>query len=233
MPISPWLVPSLLLATLGACLDAAPDDPAADSALTERSSFFVLDEGHIDAVDAAFEDGELAISIHDETVEPDVERDPDDVLLVVKSSAKVQVPDDRFGFLGPAGTDVWILPENELDAAAAGLLFAGLSTEEIALGAFTGDTVQIRFKHVSGPNGFSLFESPPDDTTPPVVLVDSENGLPDDVALPAGIHKHANWAFEAPGVYYVKVAVRGRLAGVAGNPWITSPSATLRFLVRP
>lgn len=196
------------------------------------SPLHTIDQGHIDAVDAAFEDGALGITIHDETVDPDVERDPADVLLVVKPSAKLQVPDDRFGFLGPAGTTVWILPENELDAAAAELLFAGLSSEEIELGTFVGDTVEIRFKQVIGPDGFSLFESPPDDTTPPVVLVDSENGLPDAVALPAGTHRHANWAFEAAGTYFIKVDVRGRLAGVAGTPWVTSSTATLRFRVR-
>ena len=66
-----------------------------------------------------------------------------------------------------------------------------------------------------------------------MVLVDSEDGLPDAVALPPGTHKHANWAFEAPGPYLIKVDVRGRLAGVAGAPWVTSSTASLKVVVLP
>ncbi|MGN6107629.1 MAG: choice-of-anchor M domain-containing protein, partial [Kofleriaceae bacterium] len=197
------------------------------------SPFYVLDEGHIDVVDAAYEDGELGISIHDETVVPDVERDPAHVLLVVKPAAKWQVPDARFAFLGAPGSTVWLLPEGQLEAEAAAILWPGLATAEIEPGTFVDDRVEIRFKHVISAGGFSLFESPQDEQTPPTVLVDSDDGLPDTVAMPVGTHKHANWAFESPGVYLVKVDVRGRLAGVAGNPWTTSSTAILKFVVLP
>jgi surface-anchored protein len=197
------------------------------------SSYYVLDEGHIDPVDVAYEDGALGISIHDETVEPDVERDPATTIMVVKAAAKVAVPDARFAFLGPVGTTVWILPQGQLDAEAAGILWPGLAADEVEPGTFVGDTVAVRFKQVIGPNGLSIFESPSDETTPPLVLVDSEDGLPDAVDLSAGTHRHANWAFEAAGPYVVKVDVRGRLAGVAGNPWVTSSTAALKFVVLP
>ncbi len=199
----------------------------------ERRPLVVLSEGHADAVDAAFEDGELGITIHDETVDPDVERDPANVILAVKPSAKLLVPDARFSFLGPVGATVWVLPQDQLDAESLGVLFLGLSSEEIEPGTFVDDTVDIRFRDVRGPNGFSLFESPEDESTPPPVLVDSEDGLPDTVALPSGTHRHANWAFEAAGIYRVKVDVRGRLAGVAGQPLVSSPRATLTFAVLP
>ncbi|MFD0855559.1 hypothetical protein ACFQ07_25180, partial [Actinomadura adrarensis] len=43
----------------------------------------VLESGHVDAIDIEYEDGELEVHVHDETVEPDVAREPDDVLFRV------------------------------------------------------------------------------------------------------------------------------------------------------
>jgi surface-anchored protein len=197
------------------------------------SDWYYLDEGHVDIVDLAYEEEELEIHIHDESVDPDVERDPAHTLLVVKSSAKVQVPDSRYSFIGPNGATFWLLPESQFDAEAADVLWSGVSTEEIEEGIFLNDSAQIRFKEVLGPNGFSMFLTPADGVSPPTVVVDSENGLPDTITLPVGLHRHYNWAFESAGVYLVKVEGRGRLDGVPGNPWVTSAPAILKFIVLP
>jgi surface-anchored protein len=197
------------------------------------SSWYVLDEGHIDAIDVAYEDDELGLSIHDESVDPDVERDPAETILVVKSSAKTQVPDERFAFLGPVGSNVWILPEGQPEAEAAGILWPGIATAEVEASVFVGDAIDIRFLGMVGPNGFSLFESPDDELSNPNVLVDSENGLPDTLTTPVGIHRHANWAFESPGLYLLRVQARGRLAELPGNPWVSSEDAVLKFIVLP
>lgn len=197
------------------------------------SSWYVLTEGHIDAIDVAYEDEALGISIHDESVDPDVERDPAKTILVAKSSSKWQVPDSRFAFLGPVGTDVWLLPQGQPEAVAADILWPGLATEEVDAGIFLNDEVDVRVRSVIGPNGFSMFESPEDEVAAPLVLVDSENGLPDTITTSVGIHRHMNWAFEAPGIYLVKVQARGRLSEVAGNPWVNSPNVTLTFVVLP
>lgn len=194
---------------------------------------FLLDQGHVDAIDAEFEDGALGLSVHDESAVPDVERDPASVIFVVKSAAKIQLPDERFAFLGPVGATVWLLPQDQLDAEAAGVLFLGLSSEEIEPGIFVGDSLDVRFRHILGPNGLSLFESPEDETSPPHILVDSEDNEPDIVALPASTHKHANWAFESAGIYAITVDVTGRLAGIPGEPRITSSKALLKFVVLP
>lgn len=201
--------------------------------LLPGSSWYVLDEGHIDAIDVAYEDNELGIAIHDETVDPDVERDPAKTILVVKSSARVQVPDERFAFLGPPGRDVWILPEGQPEAEAAGLLWAGIASAEIEAGVFVNDSVDVVFQQVIGADGLSLFESPADELSSPVVLVDSEDGLPDALSQPVGIHRHANWAFEAPGVYLLRVQARGRLAELPGEPWVESAMTWLKFVVVP
>jgi surface-anchored protein len=196
------------------------------------STFWVIDEGHIDPIDAAFEDGALSLSIHDESTVPDVEREHENTLLVVKPAAKVQVPDSRFSFIGPVGRTFWLLPEAQLDAQAAGILWPGLAAEEIEPGVFVGDVAQFRFKQVIGPDGLSLFVSPSDESSPPQVVVDSENGLPDVISVPVGSHSHLNWAFESPGIYLVKVDVRGKLA-VPGTPWVTSATETIVFIVVP
>lgn len=210
----------------------APGRELRNGALYPGSSYWVLDQGHVDPIDAAFEDDSLELSIHDESVDPDVERDHEHTILVVKSAAKVQVPDARFSFIGPVGRTFWLLPEAQLDAEAAGILWPGLAAEEIESGVFVDDNVEFRFKQLLGPNGLSLFVNPSDETSPPEVLVDSENGLPDTLTVPVGSHRHVNWAFESAGVYLLYVDVRGRL-DVPGAPWITSSTEVLKFVVLP
>lgn len=194
------------------------------AAPAQAGSLVVLSQGHVDIVDVAYEDGTFEIAVHDETVEPDVERDPADVLFWAKPESAVTVPDDsRYAFLGTPGATVHILPEVENEA----LLFPGLATEELEPGVFAGDTISIRFKKVIGPDGFSLFTTDPAGS--PNVLVDSEDGLPDTVTLPVGTHMHENWAFEKPGYYSIKVDVTAVLAGT--NTPVTSEPVCLKFKV--
>jgi surface-anchored protein len=131
------------------------------------------------------------------------------------------------------GADVWILPEGQPEAEAAGILWPGIATEEVDAGVFLADQVDVRFSNLAGPNGLSLFESPQDELTNPTVFVDSENGLPDTLTTPVGIHRHVNWAFESPGVYLLRIQARGRLAELPGNPWVSSAHAVLKFVVVP
>jgi hypothetical protein len=67
----------------------------------------VLDKGHVDAVDVEYEDGALALSVHDESVEPGVEYEPSQVLLKALPGARTTVPaDPSYRFLGAAGAPV-------------------------------------------------------------------------------------------------------------------------------
>ena len=184
----------------------------------------VLSQGHVDAVDVAFEDGAFEISVHDETVEPDVERDPATVVFQVRRQAAVTVPDDpAYAFVGSPGATVYVLPETQDPE----LLWAGLATEELEPGVFAGDRVDVRFRQVIGPDGVSLFVTDP--VGAPVVAVDSEDGLPDVVTLPVATHVHYNWAFERRGVYLLKVDVTGRLASSGAT--VTSDAVWLKFVV--
>ncbi len=195
------------------------------AAPAQAAPFVVLSQGHVDPVDVGFEDGKLKISYHDDTVEPDVERDPLTVISVAKPQARTQVPDDpAFAFLGAPGADVWVLPEVENPE----LLFPGIATEELEPGVFVNDTVTVRFKRVFGPDGVSLFTTGPGGE--PNILVDSEDGLPDNVVLPVGTHAHENWAFEAPGIYFIIVDATATLAATGQR--VTSAPTVLTFKVK-
>jgi surface-anchored protein len=186
----------------------------------------VLSAGHIDLVDVAYEDGALAIGLHDETVDPGVEREVDDVVLLVRRAARTTVPDNpAFGFLGAPGKPVWILPEIQNDE----LLWPGLAAEEIETGVLAGDTVTLKVEKVTGPGRVAVFTE--DAVGNPDVLVDSGDGLPDALSLTAGAHRHASWAFQKAGVHLVKVRATARLAATGAT--VTSAPVVYRFVVQP
>ncbi len=180
----------------------------ATAAPAQASSPVVISQGHVDVIGVAYEDGELNLHIHDESVDPGVEREPQDVRFQVLPEAKTTVPaDPAYGFLGAAGDPVWILPQVE----DPDLIWPGFGTEEIEAGVLQNDTVKVTFAFVAGPGEVAVYT---EDAfgLPDEVLVDSGDGLPDAVTLPAGDHLHANWAFDQPGHYRVVVVASGKLA---------------------
>ncbi|MGL4172651.1 MAG: choice-of-anchor M domain-containing protein [Actinomycetota bacterium] len=190
----------------------------------QAASLVSISQGHLDAIDVGFENNELEISIHDETVTPDVERDPADVVMVVKRAAKWKVPNDpAFKFLGKPGATVWLLPEIE----DSNLLWPGIASEEIAAGALMDDTIRIEATAFSGPDGASLFTNGP--SGEPQIIADSEDTLPDRLDMPVGQHIHANWAFEKAGAYHITVKAKAKLA--SNGQSIESAPAVLTFKV--
>lgn len=190
----------------------------------QASGRVVLSEGHVDVLDIAVEDGKLDVVVHDETVEPGVERDPDTVLFQAKPESQTTVPGAaQFAFLGDPGDPVWILPQDNVP----GLLFAGFSTEELEPGTVKNDTVKIRLVNVCGPADVSLFTVDALDQV--AKLADSGDGLPDATTLTAGNHQHFNWAFEAAGDYRLTFVVTARLA--SNNHLISSGPVNIRFHV--
>jgi surface-anchored protein len=188
---------------------------------TER---VVLSEGHVDVLDIGFEDGQLEVLVHDETVDPGVERDPDTVLFQVKPEAETTVPDrPQFAFLGDPGDPVWVLPEAEIP----GLLFAGLATEEVDAGVFRNDSVRVWLLRSSGPADVSTFTIGAQDEV--TKMWDSGDGLPDVTTVQTGLHQHFNWAFEAEGDYCLTFIVTGRLA--ANNHLVFSDLVNIKFHV--
>jgi surface-anchored protein len=208
-----------------AVLAAVPATLACAASAQANGLPAVLSQGHVDVIDVGYEDGRLALSVHDESVEPAVERDPRTVVFVVKSRARTQIPDDpAFSFLGRPGAPVWVLPEVQDPE----LLWPGLSTEELEAGTFAGDSVRLTLKSAIGPDGVSLFGSDPFGA--PVKRLDTEDAVPDVLDLPIGTHEHDNWAFERPGLYLLTFQAGARL--VDGRR-LTSAPATLPFVVLP
>lgn len=182
----------------------------------------VLDEGHVDVVGIALENGAFDVHVHDE--EHGVEYSPAEVQLVAKPSSEIAVPDDpAYRFLGTAGGRAWVLPQVQDPA----LLWPGIGAEEIEPGVFTDDALKVDVVGVTGPADVSIFTT--DAFGAPTVLADSGDGLPDTIGTSAGGHLHANWAFEAPGYYTLKVRVSGTLA--ATGQQVTSGIATYCFKV--
>jgi surface-anchored protein len=183
----------------------------------------VIDQGHVDAIDVGYEDGRLGITVHDESVEPDVERNPLTTVLKAKPEARTQVPaDPAYAFLGAPGADTWILPEVQ----DPDLLWPGFSTEELTAGTFAGDAVRIHLLGVAGPGRVAVFTSDPFGV--PQVLLNSADGLPDTLPLGVGVHKHANWAFSRAGTYLLLVDATAKLP--SGRTVWTGPTV-LRFRV--
>jgi surface-anchored protein len=177
----------------------------------------VLDQGHVDAVDIHYEDGALELHVHDDTVDPPVERDPADVVLRALPESETTVPDDpAYAFLGGAGAPVWVLPQSGDPA----LLFPGLSTEELAPDVFTGDSVRLTLWRVRGPGALSVFTT--DAVGAPTVLADSRDGGPDHIDLATGGHIHVNWAFTKPGWYKATFLATATLAD--GTPVASDPA---------
>jgi surface-anchored protein len=196
--------PIRLIVAAGALLGAL----VATAAPAQAHSQVVISQGHVDVIGVAYEDGELNLHIHDESVDPGVEREPQDVKFQVLPEAETTVPaDPAYGFLGDAGDPVWILPQVQNPA----LVWPGFGTEEIEAGVFQNDTVKVTFAYVAGPGVVAIYT---EDAfgLPADVLVDSGDGSPDTVTLPAGDHLHANWAFAAPGHYWLLVTATGKLA---------------------
>ena len=181
----------------------------------------VIDQGHVDVLDIAYEGGELEMAVHDDTGE----HDPDDVLLVALPGARTSVPDDpAYGFLGDPGDPVWVLPQ----VPEPGLLFPGLSAEEIEAGVLAGDVVRLRLVRVAGPGEVAVFRS--DELGAPHVVFDSGDGLPDATDLAVASHVHQSWAFGRPGTYRLTFAASGRLA--ADGARVRSERVTVVFEVR-
>ncbi|MCS7091549.1 MAG: choice-of-anchor M domain-containing protein [Verrucomicrobiota bacterium] len=155
--------------------------------------------------------------------------EPEEVVLSVDViAASNTVPTGAvWSFLGSAGSPVWILPQNH----DPNLLFLGLGAEELGTGVFTGDQVMLTLESVQGPGQFALYETDPFGT--PQLFMNSGDGVDgnDRIPLTAGQHRHAHWAFTAPGSYQLSFVASGTLA--AGGGFLASAPVAFRFEVAP
>lgn len=130
-------------------------------------------------------------------------------------------------YLGNTTGPIWILPQN----LTPGLLFLGLSVEEVPPGLFLNDYLSLRLVGSNGPGEFILFSFDPFGT--PQVFMSTYDGISgdDEIKLQAGLHRHVNWGFTQPGSYNLTFQAQGQL--VANGEIINSDLATFGFHVIP
>jgi surface-anchored protein len=178
-----------------------------------------LSSGHVDVLDAEWDGADLHLHVHDE--ETGTEYEPADVTLSVPAAAKVANP--GYGFLG-SGSQVWLLPDTEAEADAAGVLFPGISTEHLTTGILANNNVTYRLvsatRNGAATEDFSIYAGSGSRWFDSNTATTSFKSRSFAVAT----HNHANWAFEEAGTYRLTFRVQGTVGGV-------TESATETFTV--
>lgn len=199
--------------------------------LSEPATFLIevlpptfIEQGEID-LEIAFEGGAVGLALREDATGQ--KRCADETVLVARAASRGTVPEDpRFSFLGAPGRTVFILPQQETQ----GVLFLGLAADEVPAGVFVGDSVNLQLVSLDGPGQLALYAT--DSFGAPTVHWNSRDGLDgnDVFRAAAGSHTHANWAFDAPGVYRVGLRASGKLVG--SDLPTESEIVTFTFLVQ-
>lgn len=139
----------------------------------------------------------------------------------VPEAARLSIP-EGFESLGPAGSDLWVLPASQDPR----LLYLGLSTEGLAL---PSQTLDLFVRRIDGPAHLCIWQF--DGAGGLSLSVQSRDGLTesDRLQLPVGSHAHHNLGLSASGVTTVWLQTRATVGGT--NAW--SPETPILFSVEP
>jgi surface-anchored protein len=156
----------------------------------------------------------------------------DEVVLVAGGGARFELPPGTP--FGEAGDPLWILPQS----AYPGVLYLGLSTEQVTQGAFQG-SLRLSLAELDMPGrlqpdpGASFYVWQAGQLGGLEVFMNSADGITanDTISIPAGAHAHYNWGFNLPGLWHVTFQASGRLTGQSTN--VTSHPLTFAFHVLP
>lgn len=142
-------------------------------------------------------------------------------VLVAAESAKLSVP-EGLPDLGPAGSDLWVLPASQNPA----LLYLGISGERLSL---PPQRLDLFLRRVDGPGSCVAWQF--DGIGGLAVSFKSRDGLTEaDKFSPAvGGHEHYNWGFSTNGLYTLWFQARATVGGT--NAW--SPEVPVLFAVEP
>lgn len=192
-----------MLGTAGAVLMLFA--PAAFSAGLPVSERHVMSVGHTDVVNvSSTAEGTFEIDIKDDSGPSVVYRDPGDVLLHARPESQTAAPGvPPYDFLGPVGTPVWVLPQVQDPS----LLWPGWESVAVSAQLFPETTLTWRMIEFSGPGEASLFTT--DSFGNPTVMFDSADPMPQTAQILNRSHTHANWAFEAQGLYRMVIEIEG------------------------
>ncbi|GIJ49252.1 hypothetical protein Val02_61380 [Virgisporangium aliadipatigenens] len=203
-----------LLAALAAVAAVAVPGPA-------HAAPVVLAAGHAD-LGPRLADGAWRIGLRDDAVRPPVWRALEEVTVHAVEATRTTVPDaTEFGFLGPAGGPVWVLPQTQ----RADAVWLGWNTQDPSVATAVRRELTWRVHGVSGPGRFVLFLT--GNFGAPDVVFDSGRAMPQDSGVEVGTHVHGNWAFTAAGTYLLDIEMAA--TDTAGAP--LGARGTLRFFV--
>lgn len=184
---------------------APTPDPTASPSTAPKPAQLVLDSGHSDIFFVAPKgDGKLNLDLREDVTGYHVHRDPADVDLVVKPTARRQLPADVSSALlsdagqgaSPAASSpmtAYVLPQTQ----DPNLLWPGWETTEVRNAGINEVKLNIR---VDGPGKVYVFQMGGLGGMKSVL----ENGgytLDGTIVAPFPAHTHANWAFTQPGGY--------------------------------
>ncbi|MDQ7909960.1 TIGR03773 family transporter-associated surface protein [Phytohabitans sp. ZYX-F-186] len=196
---------------------------AAQAAAAPATGRKVIADGHID-MGPQLDGSTWRIRIRDDSGSPPVWRELSDVVVHAVDKAKIKVPSGSdYAFLGPAGSDVWLLPQ----AQQSGIVWPGWNTQDPSVVNGTQGNVTWRLTDVDGPGEFKLFLT--GSFGKPDVLFDTAKSLPQQMSIPPNTHAHGNWAFTKPGVYHLGVQMTGTTKAGA----TVTDSRTLNIAVGP
>lgn len=216
--VAPPTTPAARQAPLAA---PAPPKAAGLAATAPATGRKVVADGHID-MGPQLAGGAWRIRIRDDTGSPPVWRELSDVVIHAVDKARIKVPPGAdYAFLGPAGSDVWLLPQ----AQQSGIVWPGWNTQDPSVVGGTRGDVVWQLTTVDGPGAFKLFLT--GSFGKPDVLFDSAKALPQRLSIPPNTHAHGNWAFTKPGVYRLGV----RMTGTTKAGQSLSDSRTLTIAV--
>lgn len=154
----------------------------------------------------------------------------EEVAYHVDDNAKVVSPGGAFAFIGPDGSEAWLIPqvqEPNIPWLGFGAYGHGGSqssgTGELAvfdprpdLTGNSGPAIIVSLVGVEGPAGarFALWQD--DAFGQPRLFLSNQSGYgaPNFIALVNGQHAHFNWAFSHPGRYRILLRLSATIGGV-------------------
>lgn len=191
--------------------------------LAARSQTFIA-SGHVD-IGIGYREKAFDLHVHRE--EPMTQEfAPGEAVFAVGPAAAGVSPGGAYaGFLGAAGSPIWVLRTTENEQ----LPFLGFGTEELTAADWSGN-ISLSLKAVTGPGTFSVWGV--SGFGAPELKMTSVDGISanDRLLLVPGSHGHFNVGFSAPGDYLVTLEASGNhlIDGLR-----ISDTATYRFQVVP
>ncbi|MBO1752167.1 choice-of-anchor M domain-containing protein [Actinotalea sp. BY-33] len=186
---------------------------AAEGPPPESAELRVLSRIHTDAVSTFLQGDTFELGTKADVAEGNGTRlDPTAVLFHVDDASIKTVP-AGYEFIGAVGSQFWGAPEsNPSTGSGYSQLWPGFSTESVPAGAIVDDATTFTLTNLDGPGDLELFSG--GGLGGVDRMWSSDEGI--NSFTVGRTHKHANWAFTAPGRYTLDVRATATTTG--GTP---------------